>query len=655
MNIFLLITHSSYLITMKIAILGLGEAGSHFANDLAKMGVEVTGFDPNPVRQLHPSITVKESNGEAARNADIIFSANLSSVSVEIADELARVLQPHQFFCEMNTSGPEKKQKIAEVLAPSGVKMIDLAIMAPVPPKGILTPLLASGQYAAAFLKKVEPLNLDISMVANGQIGDAATRKLLRSIVYKGIAAVVCEAMEAGQAFGIESYIRGQISSLIGGNDDLIDRFVEGSKTHAVRRMHEMEAVMELAPTALRGSDRAADRPNGGVIDLIMTKATRDNLKRLAQIDKKRVPPSGVRGLLIRGGSSKGLFFKADDLPSDEAERNRYLLLAMEGTTVGDPRQIDGLGGATSLTSKVAIISKSLSPSADLDYLFVQVVVGKGKVSTTQTCGNILAGVLPFAIESGMIEATHPVTSAKINIVNTGGICELVVQTPNGQIETKGNAKVDGVPGTAAPIICNYLETVGSTCGALLPTGQAIDVIDGIEATCIDNGMPIVVMRASDFGLVGNETKEVLEANEPLRKKIEAIRLKAGHMMNLGDVKDQTIPKMCLVSPPENGGVVNTRMFIPHVVHEAIGVLAAVSVATACVIPNSVSPLTPERGTSPQNSSPIIHHSSLSIEHPSGEFTVNLEYEITGNQVNIHRSGVIRTARLLSKGEVFIP
>jgi 4-oxalomesaconate tautomerase len=623
---------------LRIAVLGLGEAGSHFANDLAKMGVEVTGFDPNPIRQLHPSITVKESNGEAARNADIIFSANLSSVSIEIAEALARVLQPHQFFCEMNTSGPEKKQKIAEVLAPSGVKMIDLAIMAPVPPKGILTPLLASGKYAPEFLEKIEPLNLDISMVENSQIGDAATRKLLRSIVYKGIAAVVCEAMEAGEAFGMESYLRGQISSLIGGNDELIDRFVEGSKTHALRRMHEMEAVMEmLSPLTLRGFD-----PDGG----IMTIATRDNLRRLAKIDKKRVPPSGVRGLLIRGGSSKGLFFKAEDLPADENERNRYLLLAMEGTTEGDPRQIDGLGGATSLTSKVAIISKSTTPETDLDYLFVQVVVGKGKVSTTQTCGNILAGVLPFAIESGMIEATHPVTSAKINIVNTGGICEVVVQTPNGQIETQGNAKVDGVPGTSAPIVCNYLETVGSTCGALLPTGQAIDVIDGIEATCIDNGMPIVVMRARDFGLVGNETKEALEANEPLRKKIEAIRLKAGYMMNLGDVKDQTIPKMCLISPPENGGVVNTRMFIPHVVHEAIGVLAAVSVATACVIPETVcSPLLSKEA----------QHSSLSIEHPSGEFTVSLEYEFIDNQIHIHKSGVIRTARLLSKGEVLVP
>lgn len=359
----------------------------------------------------------------------------------------------------------------------------------------------------------------------------------------------------------------------------------------------------------------------------------------------------------LRGGSSKGLFFKDEDLPADEHERNRYLLLAMEGTTEGDLRQIDGLGGATSLTSKVAIISKSLSPSADLDYLFVQVVVGKGKVSTTQTCGNILAGVLPFAIESGMIEATHPVTSAKINIVNTGGICEVVVQTPNRKIETQGNAKVDGVPGTAAPIVCNYLETVGSTCGTLLPTGHARDVIDEIEVTCIDNGMPIVVMRASDFGLVGNETKEVLEANEPLRKKIEAIRLKAGYMMNLGDVKDQTIPKMCLVSPPENGGVVNTRMFIPHVVHEAIGVLAAVSVATACIVLDTV--ISEERGVMSKkellNSSPIVHHSSLSIEHPSGEFTVNIEYEITDNQINIHKSGVIRTARLLSKGEVFIP
>ena len=254
---------------LRIAVLGLGEAGAHFANDLAEIGIKVTGYDPKPVRKLHPTIGVKESNSEAARNADIIFSANLSSVSIEIAEELVGVLQPHQFFCEMNTSGPEKKKVIARILAPSGVKVIDLAIMAPVPPKGILTPLLASGEYAAEFLELVKPLNLNISMVKNSQIGDAATRKLLRSIVYKGIAAVVCEAMEAGEAFGMENYIRGQISSLIGGNDDLIDRFVEGSKIHAVRRMHEMEAVMEMLE-------------NQG-IEPIITKGTRNNLEKLSR------------------------------------------------------------------------------------------------------------------------------------------------------------------------------------------------------------------------------------------------------------------------------------------------------------------------------------------------------------------------------------
>ena len=352
----------------------------------------------------------------------------------------------------------------------------------------------------------------------------------------------------------------------------------------------------------------------------------------------------------FRGGSSKGLFFKAEDLPIDETERNRYLLLAMEGTTEGDFRQIDGLGGATSLTSKVAVISKSKNPKADLDYLFVQVVVGKGKVSTTQTCGNILAGVLPFAIESGMFKVSESITSARINILNTGGICEVIVQTPNGKVEYVGNAKVDGVVGTSAPIICNYLETVGSTCGALLPTGNSKDIVEGIEITCIDNGMPIVMMRASDFGLVGNESKEILESNESLKHKIEQIRIKAGYLMNLGDVSEQTIPKMCLVSSPENGGVINTRMFIPHVVHEAIGVLAAVSVATACVIPNTVT-----EGIANYESQGSDEISMLSIEHPSGEFTVGLEYQINNASIAIKKSGVVRTARLLSAGHVFIP
>jgi len=253
--------------SITIAILGLGEAGSHFANDLANMGVNVIGYDPNPIRFLHENILLASSNVEASRNADIIFSANLSSVSIAIAEELVDVLKPNQFFCEMNTSGPEKKKEIASILASSGVKMIDLAIMAPVPSKGIMTPLLASGENASEFATKMESLKLDIAVLENSKIGDAATRKLLRSIVYKGIAAVVCEAMEAGEAFGMESYIRGQISSLIGGNNDLIDRFVEGSKTHALRRMYEMDAVIEMLET--QG------------IEPIVTRGTRNNLEKL--------------------------------------------------------------------------------------------------------------------------------------------------------------------------------------------------------------------------------------------------------------------------------------------------------------------------------------------------------------------------------------
>jgi 4-oxalomesaconate tautomerase len=348
----------------------------------------------------------------------------------------------------------------------------------------------------------------------------------------------------------------------------------------------------------------------------------------------------------FRGGSSKGLFFKTDDLPTDELERNRIVLAAMEGVGKGDPRQIDGLGGSVSLTSKVAIVSKSTNPAADLDYLFLQVVIGKGQISTTQTCGNILAAVVPFAIETGMITAGDKTTTARVNIVNIGGICEVTVETPNGKMNYAGTAKVDGVPGTAAPVVCNYLETEGATCGALLPTGNVKDIIDGIEVTCIDNGMPVVLMRAADFKLQGDESKETLEANEPLKKKIEQIRLQAARKMNAGDVSQQTIPKMCLISSPLQGGVITTRMFIPHVVHDAIGVLAAVSVATACVIPGTIA----DRIVEFEKGAKLF-----SIEHPTGELTVNLDYKLNDGKPKIIKSGVVRTARLLSRGELFIP
>lgn len=368
----------------------------------------------------------------------------------------------------------------------------------------------------------------------------------------------------------------------------------------------------------------------------------------------------------FRGGSSKGLYFNAKDLPTNEIERNKYILATMEGSDLGDPRQIDGLGGGSALSSKVAIVSISdmrcrisdntegvspirhpLSDIPCLDYYFVQVTLGKGKVSTTQTCGNILAGVLPFAIESGMIEATHPTTKAIINIINTGGLCEVVVETPNGQVNYAGNAKVDGVMGTAAPIICNYLDTEGATCGALFPTGNRVDIINGKEMTCIDNGMPVVLLRAKDFKITGYETKEELDNNEDVKKDLESIRIQIGYKMNLGDVSAQSIPKMCLIAPPQYGGVISTRMFIPHVCHDAIGVLAAVSVATACILPNTIT----EGIASIQNP----QSTTLSIEHPTGEMTVSLETATENGQLIIKKSGVMRTARLLSKGLVFVP
>jgi 3-hydroxyisobutyrate dehydrogenase-like beta-hydroxyacid dehydrogenase len=230
---------------MTIAILGLGEAGSHFANDLAQLGVTVVGYDPSPRYALHPAVRLAASNAEAARGADIILSVNLSAVAETVAAEVLTVLQPGQLYAEMNTASPDTKRAVAQILQPSGAGVVDVAIMAPVPPKGILTPFLVSGPGAVSLADKLLPFGLSISVLSD-EMGEAATRKLLRSIVYKGIAAVIGEAVAAGQSFGLEPYVRDQIRSVIGGNDALIDRFLEGSKTHALRRSHEIEAVVQM-------------------------------------------------------------------------------------------------------------------------------------------------------------------------------------------------------------------------------------------------------------------------------------------------------------------------------------------------------------------------------------------------------------------------
>ena len=354
---------------------------------------------------------------------------------------------------------------------------------------------------------------------------------------------------------------------------------------------------------------------------------------------------TAIPACLMRGGTSKGLIFLAEDLPNEPSLRDQVLLAAMGSP---DARQIDGVGGAHPLTSKVGVISKSTRPDADVDYLFLQVAVDKVEVSNSQNCGNILAAVGPFALEKGLLEPKGDLTEVRIHMVNTANLAIAQVQTPGGEVNYEGEARIDGVPGTAAPVLLDFLDTAGSSCGALLPTGRACDEIDGLQVTCIDNGMPVVLIAAKDLGKTGYESPAELEADAQLKSRVESIRLQAGSLMNLGDVTTKTVPKMSLVAPAQQGGVIATRTFIPHRVHEAIGVLGAVSVASACVLPGSVA----QQVTGLQAESGRI---TLDVEHPTGFFTVGLEVEASSREVVLQRAGLLRTARMLMCGEVLIP
>jgi 4-oxalomesaconate tautomerase len=313
-----------------------------------------------------------------------------------------------------------------------------------------------------------------------------------------------------------------------------------------------------------------------------------------------------------------------------------------------DVRQIDGMGGAHPLTSKVAVIGPATRANADVDYLFLQVMVDKAEVSDSQNCGNILAGVGPWAIENGLVPISGSTTPVRIHMVNTGSIAVADVPTPNGEVEYEGDVRIDGVPGTAAGISIDFLEVAGSSCGSLFPTGNASDRIEGVELTCIDNGMPVVLLNAADFGISGTESPAALEANLSLKARVEKIRLAIGPRMSLGDVAKKTVPKMSLISPATHGGDLNTRTFIPHRVHEAIGVLGAVSVATACMVPGTVAARLMGRATS-------TGVRRLEIEHPTGFFTVEMDVSESGGEVRVNRSALLRTARRLMRGEVFVP
>ena len=375
--------------------------------------------------------------------------------------------------------------------------------------------------------------------------------------------------------------------------------------------------------------------------------------------------PHPLPCLFMRGGTSKGPFFNAADLPADTALRDRVLLAIMGSP---DKRQIDGLGGAHPLTSKVGIVRPSTTAGVDLDFLFAQLQPDKDTVDTTPNCGNMLAAVLPFALSAGMVHAQSDSTTLRVLTLNTDMQCDITVQTPMGAdgqrfVADTGDARIDGVPGTSAPITINFLDTAGSVCNGLLPTGRVKDNVRvkpteqlsgfepfDIDVTCIDNGMPLVLFKASDIGRTGYESVEAMNADTELKTRIEALRLQVSVLMGLGDVRTKNYPKMTLIAPPVHGGALTTRSFIPHVCHDAIGVLAAVTVGTACVLKGSVCD-----GVAVMQAG---DHQALSVEHPTGEVSVALQTrsapDLPGG-MEVTQAALLRTARLIMRGEAMVP
>jgi 4-oxalomesaconate tautomerase len=353
---------------------------------------------------------------------------------------------------------------------------------------------------------------------------------------------------------------------------------------------------------------------------------------------------TGVRCMLMRGGTSKGAYFLAEDLPADPVERDELLLRIMGSP---DPRQIDGIGGAHPLTSKVAVVSTSAGLDADIDYLFLQLGVEQATVSDRQNCGNLLAGIGPFAVERGLVEPRTDRTTVRIRMINSDSVAVATFATPGGIVDYAGDTAISGVPGTAAPITLDFTDTEGSACGALLPTGARRDRIDGIEVTCIDNGMPVVILAAGDLGASGYEPVGQLAADDGLRERVQSIRLQAGKLMGLGDVADTSVPKTTLVAAARAGGILCTRTFIPLRPHDSIGVLGAITVATAAVLPGTTAYDVARPPTTGMSLG-----MPLRIEHPTGHLDVTVELD-DGPVPRVRRCGVIRTARKLFDGNVF--
>ncbi len=346
----------------------------------------------------------------------------------------------------------------------------------------------------------------------------------------------------------------------------------------------------------------------------------------------------------MRGGTSRGPYFRRSDLPEDEAILSKILVKAVGS---GHPNNIDGLGGGVAVTTKVAMLSPSSEAGVDVDYFFGQVAVDKDQVDYKPTCGNILVGVGPAAIEMGLVEAGDPETVVRIRAVNTGALVSAVVQTPGGEVRYDGDTAIDGVAGTAAPVALNFLDVVGSKTGAMFPTGSKIDVIDGIEVSCVDVAMPMMIARASDFGITGYEDKATLDADTELFARMESVRLRAGVLMGMGDVTQSVTPKIGLIAAPRNGGHFAVRYFMPWSTHPTLAVTGSQCLAACALAPGTVA----EGLVSQIGASPAV----VRIEHPTGQLEVTVAYDLNGDTLEFHSAGLVRTARLIARGEVIMP
>ncbi len=347
---------------------------------------------------------------------------------------------------------------------------------------------------------------------------------------------------------------------------------------------------------------------------------------------------------LMRGGTSKGPYFRLTDVPEDRAVLERFLLAVMGSP---DQRQIDGLGGADWLTSKTAMVGPSKRPGADVDFLFGQVLIDKASVDFRPNCGNLTSAVGPFAIESGMVKAHDPETTVRIYNVNTGALIEAVIQTPGGRVNYEGDTAIDGVPGTAAPIMLFFSDLVGTRTGKLLPTGNPIDIIEGIEVSCVDAAIPMIIARAEEMGKTGYESPDEINADAAFFERLERIRVAASHKMGMGDPTGSVVPKFCIVSKPRNGGSINARYMVPHKCHATFPLVGSQCLAASIV----------RRGTVTEDIAETSRdkRQTINIEHPVGTLATLIEYSGTREAPEIRGIGFVRTARKLMQGEVFIP